>query len=321
MPAPPPAGILAPTTESRHGWNALDNASHLRRAETLRAPDVPDPSGRLDALTRVCAGEIVAAFGVGGGARRPLELAARLPARRLARQALAYDALVGEAGLGAGGAWALARMSRRAVVEGRENVPREGPLLLVSNHPGLADAVALFAATPREDLRVVAAERPLLEALPNTSRHLFTVDEASPGRLGVVRSVARHLRRGGAVLTFPGGKIEPDPALLPGAIPALEHWSASVDLFARRTPGLVVVPVVVSGVVSAAALGNPLTRLRREKRDREWLAATLQMLAPGPRDVTVRVSFGRAIAARGGTAVSGAVVAEARRLMESLGAG
>lgn len=310
--------------ESRQGWSALDNVSHLRAADAAHAPGVPDPPERLDALTRLCAGEILSAFGLGGvvHGRLPLELAAWLPARHLARQVLTYDTLVGESGLGVGGAWALGRMSRDAVVEGRDNVPREGPLLLVSNHPGLADAVALFAATPREDLRVVAAKRPFLEALPNTSRYLLTVNESSPGRLGVVRAATRHLRRGGAVLTFPGGKIEPDPAVLPGAMEALKHWSASVDLFARRTPGLTVVPVVVSGVVSPAALSNPLTRLRRRKRDREWLAATLQMLTLGEaylRDVTVRVTFGRPIG--GGANVSGAVLAETRRLMERLGAG
>lgn len=309
--------------ESRQGWNALDDVSRLRTVGPARAPDTPDLSERLDTLTRLCADEILSAFGLGGmvHGRLPLELAAWPPARHLARQVLAYDALVGESGLGAGGAWALGRMSRDAVVEGRENVPRAGPLLLVSNHPGLADAVALFAATPREDLRVVAAERPFLQALPNTSRHLITVRENPPGRLGVVRAATRHLRRGGAILTFPGGKIEPDPAVLPGAIPALKNWSASVGLFARRAPGLTVVPVVVSGVVSPAALRNPLTRLRRRKRDREWLAATLQMLTPALRDVTVRVTFGSPIAADSEAVISDRVLEETQRLMERLGAG
>lgn len=297
----------------------MDDVSRLRTLGTVHVPDAPE---RLDALTLLCADELISAFGLGWvrRGRRPLELAARIPARGLARQILAYDTLVGESGLAAGGAWALKRMSRRAEVEGRENIPREGPLLLVSNHPGLADAVALFAATPRGDLRVVAAERPFLEALPNTSRHLFTVSEGSTGRLGLVRDVTRHLRGGGAVLTFPGGKIEPDPAVLPGAISALGNWSASVDLFARRTPDLTVVPVVVSGVVSPAALRNPITRLRRRKRDREWLAATLQMLTPALRDVTVRVTFGPPIAAGEEAAVGEAVLDETRRLMESLGA-
>lgn len=264
--------------------------------------------------------DLISAFGLGNAkhGRLPLELVSRIPARRLARQVAAYDRIVGESGLAAGGAWALERMSRGAEVGGRENVPREGPLLLVSNHPGLADAVALFVATPREDLRVVAAERPFLEALPNTRRYLLTVSEAAPGRFGLVRTATRHLRQGGAVLTFPGGRIEPDPAVLPGAVEALDRWSSSVDLFARLTPGLAIVPAVVSGVISPAALRNPLTRLRRRRRDREWLAATLQMLTPALRDVSVRVQFGRPVQAA--PSAGDAVRAEARRLLERRGA-
>ena len=102
----------------------------------------------------------------------------RIPARRLARQILTYDTIVGESGWGREGAWALKRFSRNTTIEGQENVPRGGPLLLVSNHPGLADAVALFAATPRDDLRVIAADRPFLEVLPNTSRYLLTIGVA-----------------------------------------------------------------------------------------------------------------------------------------------
>ena len=246
-----------------------------------------------------------------------MESISRLLARRLARQILTYDQTVGESGLGTGGAWALKKLSRHSKIEGQENVPREGPLLLVSNHPGLADAVALFAATPRDDLRVIAADRPFLDALPNTSRHLMTVAETPGGRSRVARAAARHLRGGGAVLTFPGGRIEPDPAVLPGAVAALDRWSASADLFGRLVRGLAIVPVVVSGVISPSALRNPLIHLRRRKHDREWLAATLQVLIPALRDVDVRVEFGQPILTEPGTAVGGVVIEETRRLMES----
>ena len=262
--------------------------------------------------------DLISAFGLGGTShgRALMASISRIPARRLARQILTYDRIVGESGLGTGGAWALKRLSRNTSIEGQENVPRGGPLLLVSNHPGLADVVALFAATPRDDLRVIAAERPFLEALPNTSRHLLTVRETSAGRSGIVRAAARHLRGGGTVLTFPGGRIEPDPAVLPGAVEALDHWSSSADLFARLTPGLAVVPAVVSGVISPSALRNPLIHVRRRRRDREWLAATLQVLVPALRNVDARVDFGRPIYAEPG-AVGDAVIEESRRLIEN----
>ena len=225
---------------------------------------------------------------------------------------------MGEAGLPAGGAWALKRLSRETVVVGADRVPGEGPLLVVSNHPGLADAVALFAAMPRDDLRVIAAERPFLTALPNTARALIPVKETPGSRTGAARIAARHLRSGGAVITFPGGRIEPDPAVLPGAIAALGAWSGSVDLFVRLVPGLAVVPAVVSGVISPSALKNPLTRLRRAPCDREWLAATFQMLLPALRDVTTRVEFGQPVTADGEAPVSRRVVDEARRIMENV---
>jgi hypothetical protein len=107
--------------------------------------------------------------------------------------------------------------------------------------------------------------------------------------------VAQHLRRQGTLLLFPGGQIEPDPALLPDAAAALDAWSESVDLFARLVPDLTIVPALVSGVLSPAALRHPLTRIRRAETDRRWLGATLQFIRPA--DVTVRVSFGPPIVA------------------------
>jgi hypothetical protein len=186
---------------------ALDNVSQLPTLDSTRE-EAPGRPERVEVLTRVCVDELLEAFGLGGlgRGRRPLEMLSRIPAKRLARQVATYDEIVGESGLAAGGAWALGRMARRVEVEGRDNVPPEGPLLLVANHPGLADALALFSTVPRGDLRVVAAERPFLAALPNTSRYLIPVSEAShPKRFGAVRIATRHLKSGGAILTFPGG--------------------------------------------------------------------------------------------------------------------
>ncbi len=290
--------------------------------DTPKQPVVGLTSGRqaqIETLTRVCMDDLLGAFGLGGlrRGRYPLELLFRIPVRRLVHQIATYDEIVGESVLGAGGDWALERMVRRVEVEGQERVPCDGPLLLVSNHPGLADAVALFAATQRADLRVIAARWALLDTLPNTSRYLLTVAECSSGRFGLVRAAAWHLRRGGALLNFPGGRMEPDPAVLPGAIKALGQWSASVDLFARLAPDLVVVPAVVSGVLSPLAFHNPLTYLRRQEDDRRWLASNLQMLVPALRNVTVKVTFGPTIrTADTEDAISQKVLAEVRWLIE-----
>ena len=142
----------------------------------------------------------------------------------------------------------------------------------------MVDTVALFAALPRADLRVLAAVRPFLAALPATRPYLFFVPE-NDGRSEVIRQTARYLREGGAVLTFPGGQIDPDPRCMPGAAAALDGWSASTGIFVRMMPQVQVLPVIVSGVIAPQSLRHPLTRLRRHPRDRERLAATLQILA------------------------------------------
>jgi hypothetical protein len=157
--------------------------------------------------------------------------------------------------------------------------------------------VLLFASIPRPDLLVIAADRPFLRALPNTSRYLLFVGDTS-SRLGLLRRAAEHLRRGGALLTFPRGEIEPDPAVLPGAVDALEQWTDSVMIFARLVPELVVVPAVVSGVLSRAAQRNPLTQLRRTKKDREWLGAMLQVMFTFLARVEPRVEFAEPIRPR-----------------------
>lgn len=96
-------------------------------------------------------------------------------------------------------------------------------------------------------------------------------------------------------MNFPGGQIEPDPALHPDAADSLKRWSDSIDLLARLVPELTVLPVAVSGVISPNALRSPLARLYRTDKQREWVAATLQVMLPRYRDTHVTVRFGQPI--------------------------
>lgn len=250
---------------------------------------------QLQLLTRYNAGDLIAAFKLDRlrHARGVLELLCRVPARRFSRQLIGFDRIVAEQGLPAAGRYILERFARSVAVLGREHVPPAGPLLVVSNHPGMADAMALWEGLGRQDLRIIAAERPLLRALPNTARHLIYVDEGSArGRTAALRQAAAHLRGGGALLTFPAGRIEPDPTVRAGAAESLQVWSPSVALFARLAPAILVLPAAVGGVISASAQRNPAARLFRSQRDRDWAAATLQVLLPAYRDVHTRVAFG-----------------------------
>ncbi|MBZ0300724.1 MAG: glycerol acyltransferase [Anaerolineae bacterium] len=218
------------------------------------------------------------------------------PARQITETVFQYDRLVGSEGLALSSAWLLDQFAASVQVEG-VLPPSDGPLLIVSNHPGMVDAMAIFAQVPRHDLRIIAAERPVLRLLPHIQPYLLFVPDDPQKRLAVIRSAAGHLRAGGALLNFPGGQIEPDPALHPDAASCLDRWSDSLNLLARLVPDLSVLPVAVSGVISPRALRHPLARLYRTAKQREWVAATLQVIQPRYRDTQVWVRFGEPIRA------------------------
>ncbi|HMQ31938.1 MAG TPA: glycerol acyltransferase [Chloroflexaceae bacterium] len=277
-----------------------------------------DRAPALDDLTWLNTGDILGAFGLRPAAplRGLAELAARPPARRFARQMLALDGLVAAHGLAPGCAWICRQYSAGGELRGGPPPP-SGPLLVVANPPGLLDAAALATAIARPDLRVLAIARPFLRALPGVAAHLFPVGATPASRTAAVRAAARHLRAGGALLTFPAGQIEPDPLSADGAADSLGRWSASVDLIARLAGPATVLTAIVGGAVTPAAVAHPATRLRRDPEDRRWLAAILQLLRPELRRGAVRVQLGRPIEAAGGP-VSAAVAAEARRLIAAV---
>lgn len=232
------------------------------------------------ALVEINIEDMLVSFGIQKW-RLGRRLAKRLfdyPARKFARHVLDFDRGVAESGLTGGSQRMLPEYVRSLTISGQENLPQNGAVLILSNHPGMADTLSLFAALRRPDLRILAAERPFLRALPATAGYLFFVPEAEQHRGEVIRQTAAHLRAGGAVLTFPAGKIEPDPKILPGALESLNEWSISTGLFIRLIPGLPVLPVLVSGVIAAPSLRHPLTLLRRRVEDQRRLAATLQIL-------------------------------------------
>ena len=208
---------------------------------------------QLDELTRINTHDLLKAFGLEQvtWGRRLLAALCWWPARQFAHKIMRYDALVGQTGLRAGGQWAMQAFDARLQISGQAHVPSTGPLLLLANHPGMTDTMALFASIARPDLRVLAASRPFLSALPNTSDKLIYINEQANNNLAAIRAATSHLRRDGAILTFPAGQIEPDPAVLPGAIASLQNWSESIALFTRLAPETQIVPVLVCGVLSA----------------------------------------------------------------------
>ena len=249
----------------------------------------------LETLTEVNLIDLLDSIGLLRLRGTPLGHLLRPTARRFARTAYEFDRRVGEHGLTRGSAWLMSRMTAGIVTAGLEHVPSRGPVVILANHPGMTDTVALFTSLAcRPDLRVIASDRPFLRALPNVARQLIFLPDEAGGRLAVLRTAARHLQDGGALLTFPAGEIEPDPATFgrQRAAASLQNWSNSYTLFARMVPATRFVPALVSRVISPAAQRHPLTLLRRTPRSREKFATALQVALPRYRNLVARVAFG-----------------------------
>jgi 1-acyl-sn-glycerol-3-phosphate acyltransferase len=220
------------------------------------------------------------------------------PAAKFARQMLAFDGYVGQSGLPAGARQTLQDFVQDVQVFGPENVPNTGPALFLSNHPGMVDTLALFSAINRPDLRIIALNRPFLQSLPETTRHLFYISENPSERMSAVKKAAAHLRAGGALLTFPAGQIEPDADVYPGALESLNDWTDSAGVFVRFAPETKIVPVFVRGVLWEKAVKHPLTRFKTDRFEREKLGAALQLLAHilfNARPLRVKVQFAEPI--------------------------
>ena len=255
----------------------------------------------VEVLTRTNLDDLVSSFGW-ENAPLPAAILRRVftrPARKFARQMVTYDDLVGQEGLHEASQVTLKNLYINSLrVHGSENIPAGGPVLFLSNHPGMADTISLFATIDRDDLRIIAMHRPFLTSLPNISRHLFYINDDPTERMKAVRQVSAHLRSGGAVLTFPAGEIEPDPDVHTGALDALKDWTESSAVFMRFAPNLQIVPVLVSGVIWERTSRHFLTRFKKSREDREKLAASLQLLAMVVRDerpTAVQVQFAKPI--------------------------
>lgn len=283
-------------------------------------------SSQLDRLTQINLDDIASSFGL-----RSDSLLARFiqkiffhHAQTFAHQMVEFDTVTGDRGLAEGARAVLRHHFDDMRVHGSDLIPASG-FLALSNHPGLADSASTFAALNRPDLRIIALQRPFLEALTNVSKQLFYVTDDPSSRMTLVRQVSTYLRNGGAVLTYPAGHIEPDPDFHSDAAESLQQWTDSVGIFLRMSPDTPILPILVRGVVWKKAMTHPLTRIRKTRMEREALAAAFQvfmMMRGKLKDVRVRVQIGNPIYAKqlGTTetnAIHQAVLTEMKRLIEN----
>ncbi len=222
--------------------------------------------------------EILRLLNIHGGtlSSKALSTALHAPAKRLADLAERFDDLVYRSGLKDASHSILGHFIRGMEVQGLEHIPTSGPLLIVANHPGMVDGLVIAANLPRPDLKIVASAMPIFTELQAMKEHLIFTTRDTYERLAVVRQAIQHLRDEGAVLIFPRGVIEPDPAVLAGAAESLNHWSRSLEIMIRQVPQTQVMVTIVSGVLSSWSLRNPITWIRREINERQKIAEIIQ---------------------------------------------
>lgn len=215
-----------------------------------------------------------------GNSRSLVRLMFGRATQKFSELVLGFDYEVGINGSSAGARWLLQRFVAGHEARGMEILPREGPLLIVANHPASYDGLAISAYINRPDYKIIIGEIPPYRYLPHLSRHaIFSPPVKNTfGRMQTVRNAIQHLKDGGALLIFPRGGIEPDPAFMPDPDVEFDKWSHSLDIFLQRVPQTRVLVTIVSGVIAPASMQHPITWFRKERPDRQRLAFIYQMI-------------------------------------------
>ena len=214
--------------------------------------------------------------------------------RGFAKQVIEFDRDVARLTLPLAANRLVSRELPPMLIDGASRIPQRGPTLLVANHPGLFDALAIATVVKRDDLAIVVKEQPYWDLLPNLSRKLFTVPPSRPGRVRVARQVLEHLQQNMSVLLFPGGQIERDHESALSCSFPIEKWSSLPEWLMVQVPNLRIATIAIGGVMSRRVRSHPICNLRMTYRDRDWLAATIQFFMRRHDDVRIKLCVGKA---------------------------
>jgi 1-acyl-sn-glycerol-3-phosphate acyltransferase len=157
----------------------------------------------------------------------------------------------------------VARLIYRPVIEGRENIPCKGPLLLASNHLSFIDSFVIPLVAPRRVVFLAKSEyftAPGMRGL--WMRWLFTSMGAVSVQRGSLGGAAQEgldaalevLRKGLAFGIYPEGTRSRDGRLYRGRTGVA--WLA-------LTAGCPVVPVALSGTQDIQPVGSRVLRIRK----------------------------------------------------------
>jgi hypothetical protein len=209
-----------------------------------------------------------------------------------------FDQLVGEKGLPEASAWLQTKFCNPVQACGSENISQQGPLLVISNHPGTYDCLILFSHLQRQDIQWISNDIPAFHLLKNIQKHvLYSSRTDYSDHFLVMRDAIRHLRNGGTLVYLASGGRDPDPAVYVGADLFMDNWLDTFDAFYKYVPGLRILPAVVSNVISPLWVKHPITWLRRDEGWKlilsEFGQVIYQLAHPGRLMITPAVSFGK----------------------------
>jgi 1-acyl-sn-glycerol-3-phosphate acyltransferase len=147
------------------------------------------------------------------------------------------------------------KLWHRLRIEGREHLPREGGVLIASNHQSFLDIPLVAVAAPRHVAfvaRSTLASSRLVNFLMRQSGSVF-VRQNTADRAALEDMIA-HLEHGDCVAVFPEGTRTRDGSLGP--------FRAGAAVAARRA-GVPVVPMAISGAFEAMPRARLFPRPRR----------------------------------------------------------
>ena len=94
-------------------------------------------------------------------------------------------------------------------VEGKENLPEKGPVVVVSNHQGIGDIPALCAALDKFQIGFIAKDSlkkiPLYGQWIDIVRSIFILRESPRESLGAIKKGVRYIEDGFSLVIFPEG--------------------------------------------------------------------------------------------------------------------
>ena len=169
-------------------------------------------------------------------------------------------------------------LGRRLRIEGLENIPRQGAVLIVGNHVGTVDPVLLGINIPRRDVYYMAKSelfRTRFLGWLFRRNHTFPVVRDSPDRTAL-RTALQHLDDGHVLLVYPEGTRSRDGRL--------HHAHAGAGFIARRS-GAPIVPVASWGSENVLPRGARIPR-RADVRQRIGTPFHLPELGAGGHRLT-----------------------------------